>query len=504
MLVILIFFSVQMTTSILTAAFAISDFIAAPLCAWYVDHYRSRLLPWNLGLVMVITGGVLFGVAQNFTTLLLSRLFQGAASAILYTVGLAVLVENVSKDEVGQYMGSAMSANNFGIILSPLLGGALYDRAGKKAVFGLMMGIAGVDIVMRLLMRDGKPQRSSCSRDVDQKVKGVVELDQLSRETTIVSNHVTQDEKTISRSSSQTFPLNPSQKTLVPQIEEVEMPPSPTPSLRPTTTSTAIAPPQLSTLPSTQPTVQPNRFKGVLRLIRSPRLLAALYGCFINETITTSLCAVLPLYAHHVFNWSSLFTGLLFLTLAIPGLAGPLAGMLGDKLGPKYVAVAGFLATAPALMGLMVVDQNKTGDIVELVVLLTLVGSTVIFFLSPLGADLSHVADEMTETLEMDMFASSFSLMNSALAAAGVLGPLLVGWVRDEFGWKPTCVLLGVLCLSGAIPCVSVLSFIAALCFLPILTNEISVANKLYSRRCSREPLRILRSGKKMRGRIEA
>ena len=85
-------------------------------------------------------------------------------------------------------------------------------------------------------------------------------------------------------------------------------------------------------------------------------------------------------------------------------------------------------------------------------------GSTIIFFLSPLGADLSFVADEVSEAMNMDMFASSFSLMNSALAAAAILGPLFIGWLQEAFGWRATCIALGTLCLSGSLPCVSTFS----------------------------------------------
>jgi len=82
-----------------------------------------------------------------------------------------------------------------------------------------------------------------------------------------------------------------------------------------------------------------------------------------------------------------------------------------------------------------------------------LIGSSIIFFLAPLGADLSHVADEMSEELGLDLFASSFSLMNTSLATAGVVGPLFMGWLQDEFGWTGTCIAMGILCVSGVVPC---------------------------------------------------
>ena len=56
----------------------------------------------------------------------------------------------------------------------------------------------------------------------------------------------------------------------------------------------------------------------------------------------------------------------------------------------------------------------------------------------------------------MDLDASSFSLMNTALATAGMVGPLFLGWLQEELGWTGTCTAMGLLCLSGAIPCVSI------------------------------------------------
>jgi hypothetical protein len=53
------------------------------------------------------------------------------------------------------------------------------------------------------------------------------------------------------------------------------------------------------------------RLPGIMRLIGSPRLLAALYGCFLNECVVTSLCAVLPLFVKQTFNWKALQAGLI-------------------------------------------------------------------------------------------------------------------------------------------------------------------------------------------------
>lgn len=336
--------------------------IIIAICAWYVDHFRNRRASWIFGLLLIVLGNILFGVAESFTVLLLSRLFQGAASAILYTVGLAVLVESVKKDEVGRYMGSAMSCNNFGIILSPLLGGILYKAAGKKAVLGVMVGLSGIDITLRLIMQERKTQTSNSPSD-NLKQDQQISATEKGLQTDIDEKQVEKLEHNTSSSSlashsSQILPIPP-----VPHGERhTESIVIKQHVLTYTRDSTQISKPSTS------------RFVGVLKLIQSPRFLTALYGCFINECIVASLCAVLPIFVFDTFHWKSLESGCLFLTIAIPGLAGPLAGILGDKFGPRPVALVGFILTTPSLIFFQFVQKNSIEQISLFCVLLTLAG----------------------------------------------------------------------------------------------------------------------------------
>lgn len=393
-----------------------------------MDHHQNRRAPWYIGLLLIVAGTVVFGITDKFWTFIVSRLLQGASSAILYTVGLAVLVETVDKDEVGRYMGTAMSCNNFGMILAPLVGGIFYEKAGKYAVFGLMAGLSTIDIILRLVMKERgrdlttNPFRGKVTFSGNE-LPGKAPTSSSSYLTTLDSK--TPPKKAPTSSSSHLTTLD--SKTLPePLVESICTAPQPPPS---------------------------GRLIGILKLIRSPRLLTALYGCFVNECIVATLCALLPLFVHETFHWNSLQAGCLFLAIAIPGLAGPLAGLLADKLGARWVAVSGFLLTTPSLTLMLLVKTDSVHDIVILCLLLSLAGSTIIFFLSPLGADLSAVADEISVDTDMDMYASAFSLMNSALAAASIIGPLFIGWLENETGWTGACVAMGVMCFSGALPC---------------------------------------------------
>jgi MFS family permease len=85
-----------------------------------------------------------------------SQILQGASSAILYTVGLAVLVDTVGTQHVGKWLGTAMSFNSFGLVMGPAVGGIVYEQAsaGKLAVFAITIALGAVGIVLRLLMKE--------------------------------------------------------------------------------------------------------------------------------------------------------------------------------------------------------------------------------------------------------------------------------------------------------------------------------------------------------------
>ena len=112
----------------------------------------------------------------------------------------------------------------------------------------------------------------------------------------------------------------------------------------------------------------------ILVLLSMPRLLTAIYGIFINVSILAAFDGVLPLYVKGIFHWKSLNAGLIFMCLAIPALTGPLVGKLSDKVGPRWIAVAGCSLTTPPLLLLRLVDHNSAEQKILLCALLVCCG----------------------------------------------------------------------------------------------------------------------------------
>lgn len=272
------------------------------------------------GLTILAAATLLFGLARASWVLVISRLLQGLSAAIVYTVGLALLVDTVGRDSIGQWMGTALSSSSFGLIVSPLLGGIVYAKAGYTAVFGMAMALICVDILMRLFMIEKK---------------------------TAAKYNPLQE----------AVPQTGFYGTFThPEQSEQEHSDHPTPSTKP------------NDEPEEAPLVgagadKVSRKKGskptILVLLSIPRLLASIYGIFVNVSVLAAFDGVLPLYVKRIFDWNSLNAGLIFLCLAVPALSGGLVGKFVDKVGPRWIAVAGCTLTAPPLILLRLVDHDS-------------------------------------------------------------------------------------------------------------------------------------------------
>lgn len=109
-------------------------------------------------------------------------------------------------------------------------------------------------------------------------------------------------------------------------------------------------------------------------LLRSPRILAALWGIFTYACVQISFECMLPLFAKMTFHWNSTRAALIFLAWIIPGFLAPIAGKASDRVGSRWIAVGGFLCGAPPLILLRLVTNDTTTQKVLFCGLLVLVG----------------------------------------------------------------------------------------------------------------------------------
>ncbi|KAF7173097.1 hypothetical protein CNMCM5623_005343 [Aspergillus felis] len=144
--------SLQTWSSILLALFGVGLLASSPIAGYIADRFESRRYPYLFALVGLGAATALLCAGDHIGFWISGRLFQGAASAVVWVVGNALVADTVGKDGVGKAIGYTTMACCVGQLAGPLVGGVVYQHGGYYAVFGIAFGLIGLDIVLRLAL----------------------------------------------------------------------------------------------------------------------------------------------------------------------------------------------------------------------------------------------------------------------------------------------------------------------------------------------------------------
>ncbi|KAI0394310.1 MFS transporter-like protein [Xylariaceae sp. FL0594] len=395
---------VQTWVSVLLAVYSAALFIGSPLAGIYADHTSSRRWPLILGLLALAGATFLLAFGNSVGLYILGRLLQGVSAAVVWSVGCALLVDTMGSS-VGVAMGYVNISMSIALLLAPVVGGVVYNNAGYLAVYYVAFAVVGVDIVLRLIM-------------IEKKVAAQWIHEPSASESETPSQGA--DKEALANSSDAQLPRDSCDR-----------------SGRQTAADTRGGGGQEDARQTDQ---NKHRGRRIMVLLRSPRLLAAMYGIVVESGILMGFDAVLALFVKQLFGWNSTAVAVLLLALFIPGLTAPLAGWLSDKYGAKWPSFAGFLATVPILICLRFVTENTTQHKVLLAFLLALAGFTLPFSMTPLMAEITYVIDaEEAKTPGVfgknGAYGLGYGLFNMAFALGGIIGPIWAGYVVASAGW---------------------------------------------------------------------
>lgn len=285
------------------------------------------------GFSSLLIAVVLLGIGDSVEWLIVSRLLQGFSAAgvlwfvispfqpltigtaVTYTVGLALIADTVDPRDIGRCMGFALSSMSFGILVGPLLGGFVFAKAGYYAVIAMMAGLVLLDMCLPF---------------------GFVEKRTARKWLETVSNEADEDTGLLSDA--------PTSSEAASEFQG-------------------------------QPPISKHKSNYMGALLKSPQILAALWGVIVQLIILTSFDAVLTVFLEETFEWSSLEVGLAFLCLALPlTMLGPVAGTISDRYGPRWPAIIGCLLTAPPLILMQLITHPSTSQTAALILLLISTG----------------------------------------------------------------------------------------------------------------------------------
>ena len=214
------------------------------------------------GLAALLGSTFMLCFGRSEAVLIVARVLQGISAAVVWTVGLALIVDTVGEARVGQAMAYASSAMSMGLILGPVLGGVLYDKRGYYAAFGLAFALIVFDLMLRVIL-------------VEKKIA-------VRYENVAAAN----DEESSTSTSLKLQPMQPAQQQ---QPQENDVAPR---------------------TPSPVRNVRESKIPPVIRILRYPRLLVALFLSFVQATILSAFDATLPLYLNALFGFTALQSGI--------------------------------------------------------------------------------------------------------------------------------------------------------------------------------------------------
>ncbi|KAJ9625182.1 hypothetical protein H2204_010569 [Knufia peltigerae] len=422
---------IQSYVSGLLAAYAGASVFCSIPVGIIADRTGARQLPFLCGLAALLAATLMLAFGNNILMLVIARLLQGTSAAVVWTVGLAMVLDTVGPENLGKVIGTIFSFISVGELMAPVLGGVLYRKTGYAGVFGLGCALLTVDFILRILVVEKKVAAEydeSFSvpknlREYDTRNAGQ-DQDQ-SNEEGYVQGHANRDEDE-----------NADDGTSRPRTEHDLLLPKPRDD--DDNSSRYAVPAGQNRLIRTLP---------ILYCLTDARLLVALLMAFVQAALLASFDATIPTEAQSLFGFDSLQSGLLFIALDVPYLVlGPLAGWCVDRYGTKPASVLGFGYLVPTLVLLRLPPARLTANGTESNVvflfcaLLALNGVGLAVIGSPSIVEASDVVqryDKGNPGLfgENGPYAQLYAFNSLVFSAGLTVGPILSGALRDSLGY---------------------------------------------------------------------
>jgi len=388
---------VQSYVSTLLAAYAGASVVFSLPAGWVADRTNARQTPFLTGLAALLAATILLAYGQSIGVLIVARMLQGISAAVVWTVGLAMVLDTVGPENLGKVIGSIFSFISIGELAAPVLGGVLYDKTGYAGVFGVGAGMLGLDFIMRLLVVEKKVAARYGAADVSSNPR-----DHGSRTEDGEDDSANEETALLDKEEEESFRIPEGQNRAV------------------------------QALP-------------VLYCLSNPRVAVALLLSFVQAATLAMFDATIPTEAESLLGFSSLQAGLLFIALDIPYLLlGPVAGWAVDKYGTKPAAVLGFGYLVPILILLRLptagVVHGEKGTVILWCAMLALSGIGMAAIGSPSIVEASDVVQRYDKANKgffgkNGPYAQLYGFQSLTFSAGLTLGPVLSGSLRDSIGY---------------------------------------------------------------------
>ena len=340
----------------------------------------GRKVVYVAGFCVFVIGAVCASSSPNLMAIIAFRIVQGAGSAMIQANGMAILTTTFPAQQRGQVIGMFMTMVGLGAIMGPILAGVVVETFGWRSVFMASVPLGGVSLVaaMAVLIRDTPSIRSVRQLVARFDWAGAV----------------------VSASGLAVFLL-----VL-------------TNAYRLGWTSPAVVTALFASVGLLVAFVYWERRASQpmldLELFRRRIFALGTSASFFGFLAGTSVFSMMPFYLQDVLDLSPRVAGLYIAPAALGfALAGPLAGRLADKLGPRRVEFAGLGMLGVSLIFLGSLTVNTSPEVVAVAMALQGLGMGV--FYTPNTASVLSV-------VERSKFGVATAFLNMTRNTANVAG----------------------------------------------------------------------------------
>lgn len=129
-----------------TAYFLASAMFAVPL-GKIADIYGMKKI-FTYGIVVLTIASFLAAISPSPEFLIITRAFQGVASAMIFVTALAIIASVFPPQERGKAIGINITAGYAGLVMGPVLGGFLTQYLGWRSLFYFVVPLGLLVLVL--------------------------------------------------------------------------------------------------------------------------------------------------------------------------------------------------------------------------------------------------------------------------------------------------------------------------------------------------------------------
>jgi EmrB/QacA subfamily drug resistance transporter len=136
-------------------AYLLAIAAVSPIAGWASRRVGTRRL-YLASLLLFTLGSLACGLAWDTRSLVVARVLQGAAGALLMPVGQAIIVRAAGRQNLGRVMGTLGVPTVLAPVVGPTLGGWLLESLSWRSIFliNLPIGVLAFVLGLRILPRD--------------------------------------------------------------------------------------------------------------------------------------------------------------------------------------------------------------------------------------------------------------------------------------------------------------------------------------------------------------